>query len=394
MPADVEGQLAAEPAAAELAAIAGRLRTVDPAAVRAMAAQVGSIGDGVGGSVRTVGNGAAAVDGRWEGEGAQAFGTWVEAFRTAGERDRQAITDAGTALEQAGTTLEGLQREVDQQVSQALALAAAARQQAAATPDAPPGLADGMAGHALRGPTEAARAAVERAEAELTGVATRLRGLADGLTGFTTLAGPDAATMAPPPGFPLTWRPVETPTETDAAAARDGEGTGRTTGAGASSSADGDGAGGSGTGAGGSGAGAGGGGSTEATPLPAGTGKAPPGEVGDWIREAMAILAANGVPPEKMDPAAIATIIEHESGGDPDAINNWDSNATKGTPSQGLMQTIGPTFDAHKLPGHDDIRNPIDNIIAGVRYAIERYGSVSQVPGVVAEARGEAYVGY
>ena len=120
----------------------------------------------------------------------------------------------------------------------------------------------------------------------------------------------------------------------------------------------------------------------------------PQGQVGDSIREAMAVLQAEGVSLDKMDPDDIATIIEHESGGDPEATNNWDSNADKGTPSQGLMQTIGPTFDAHKLPGHGEITDPIDNIIAGVRYAIDRYGSVSQVPGVEAVARGDAYVGY
>ena len=58
------------------------------------------------------------------------------------------------------------------------------------------------------------------------------------------------------------------------------------------------------------------------------------------------------------------------------------------------MQTIGPTFEAYKLPGHDEITDPVDNIIAGVRYAVDRYGSVSAVPGVEALARGDAYVGY
>ncbi|WP_433030870.1 transglycosylase SLT domain-containing protein [Actinomycetospora sp. CA-053990] len=130
---------------------------------------------------------------------------------------------------------------------------------------------------------------------------------------------------------------------------------------------------------------------TDAGSAPAG---GPQGQVGDWIREAMAVLQAEGVSLDKMDPDDIATIIEHESGGDPEATNNWDSNADKGTPSQGLMQTIGPTFDAHKLPGHGEITDPIDNIIAGVRYAIDRYGSVSQVPGVEAVARGDSYVGY
>jgi SLT domain-containing protein len=87
-------------------------------------------------------------------------------------------------------------------------------------------------------------------------------------------------------------------------------------------------------------------------------------------------------------------IIKHESGGNPNAINNWDSNAAKGTPSKGLMQTIDPTFNRWKLAGHDNIYNPVDNIIAGVRYAIERYGSVSNVPGVVGTKTGSGYRGY
>jgi len=95
-----------------------------------------------------------------------------------------------------------------------------------------------------------------------------------------------------------------------------------------------------------------------------------------------------------MNPQDIATIIQHESGGNPNATNGWDSNAAAGHPSIGLMQTIGPTFDSYKLPGHDNIRDPVDNIIAGVRYAIGRYGSVSNVPGVRAVHNGGAYVGY
>ncbi|MCY1030278.1 transglycosylase SLT domain-containing protein [Corallococcus sp. BB11-1] len=123
-------------------------------------------------------------------------------------------------------------------------------------------------------------------------------------------------------------------------------------------------------------------------------GDMPPGQVGDWIKQATDILKANGIPADKMNPQDIAKIIEHESSGNPNAINNWDSNAQKGTPSIGLMQTIQPTFDAHKLPGHDNIRNPVDNIIAAVRYSIDRYGSVSNVPGIKGLNGGGAYVGY
>jgi hypothetical protein len=147
-------------------------------------------------------------------------------------------------------------------------------------------------------------------------------------------------------------------------------------------------------GGGGGGSAGGFGGYGSSGPPPSGSGPAPQGQVADWIREAIEILKAQGYPVDKMNPNDIWMIIQHESGGDPNAINNWDSNAARGTPSKGLMQTIDPTFNAHALPGHTNIYNPVDNIIAGVRYAIDRYGSVSNVPGVVGVNTGSGYRGY
>jgi SLT domain-containing protein len=92
--------------------------------------------------------------------------------------------------------------------------------------------------------------------------------------------------------------------------------------------------------------------------------------------------------------ADLRIIIHYESGGDPNAVNNSDSNAAGGTPSMGLMQTIQPTFDEYKLPGHDSIFDPVSNIIAGIRYANSRYGGLDQVPGVIAIKNGQPYVGY
>lgn len=120
----------------------------------------------------------------------------------------------------------------------------------------------------------------------------------------------------------------------------------------------------------------------------------PTDQVGKWLNEALGILKANGYSESLMNASQIRAIIQNESAGNPNAINLWDSNAAKGTPSKGLMQCIDPTFNAWSLPGHRSIYNPVDNIIAGVRYAIGTYGSISNVPGVVSMASGGSYQGY
>ena len=86
------------------------------------------------------------------------------------------------------------------------------------------------------------------------------------------------------------------------------------------------------------------------------------------------------------------TIITAESNWDPTAINNSDSNAAAGHPSQGLMQTIPSTFSAYSLGG--SITDPVSNIVAGIRYILATYGSISNVPGIKSKAAGGAYVGY
>lgn len=71
--------------------------------------------------------------------------------------------------------------------------------------------------------------------------------------------------------------------------------------------------------------------------------------------------------------------MQTESGGNPRAINNWDSNAKKGTPSKGLMQVIDPTFAAYaRAPFNKNIYDPLSNILASVRYAVSRYGSLAR----------------
>ncbi|MFE2410852.1 LysM peptidoglycan-binding domain-containing protein [Kitasatospora sp. NPDC059408] len=100
-------------------------------------------------------------------------------------------------------------------------------------------------------------------------------------------------------------------------------------------------------------------------------------DLAGWIEEARDILRANGdlVPPV----AAIEHRAMVESGGNPKAENHWDSNEAMYGGTFGLLQTIRPTFDTYSLPGHRDILNPVDSIIAGVRYANATYGSFESI---------------
>lgn len=96
--------------------------------------------------------------------------------------------------------------------------------------------------------------------------------------------------------------------------------------------------------------------------------------VEQWRPLVVSILKAKGLPVSLAD--TTLRRMDQESGGDPRAINNWDSNAAAGTPSKSLMQVIDPTFAAYKDPGFDDIWDPESNIRASMNYAIAQYGSL------------------
>lgn len=96
-----------------------------------------------------------------------------------------------------------------------------------------------------------------------------------------------------------------------------------------------------------------------------------------WIREARDIMKDHGIPGSY---DGIKRNIIRESSGDPDAVNNWDVNAKKGTPSRGLLQVIQPTFDRfHIKDTPDKLTDPVANIVAACNYAADRYGSMDNV---------------
>ncbi|WP_301128932.1 transglycosylase SLT domain-containing protein [Streptomyces cacaoi] len=102
-----------------------------------------------------------------------------------------------------------------------------------------------------------------------------------------------------------------------------------------------------------------------------------PNNLDGWIREAMSIMKQHGIPGSY---EGIHRNIIRESGGNPNAVNNWDINARNGVPSKGLLQVIQPTFDTYHVEGTpDNLLDPVANIVAACNYAADRYGSMDNV---------------
>ncbi|MFI7450704.1 transglycosylase SLT domain-containing protein [Nonomuraea sp. NPDC049714] len=311
----------------------------------------------------------AGVDEAWQGRSADQFDTYMRKYDTAAEYLKVALINSATSLDAAATALRSARTDIATICRDLTGNAASYRTRfLAGDPDATeddlrPGLRN-LVDQAIKEAqphVDAAGKAVTKADKDIK------RFLDDRELTFRAIPEVSTQQFTPAKGRKLDW-------ERDPDYQQGGRTSSQSHGGNDAAS------GGSTAGLGSSG------------PPPAGGRPAPTGQVKQWIDEAIEILRQHGVPDSKMNPADIAAIILHESANNPNAINTWDSNAAAGTPSKGLMQTIDPTFNAHKLPGHGEIYDPVDNIIAGVRYAISRYGSVSNVPGL--NNGNDGYVGY
>lgn len=126
---------------------------------------------------------------------------------------------------------------------------------------------------------------------------------------------------------------------------------------------------------------------------PTGKGVLPEGAVRSVIRRAMNLV---GVPDSLRSSWAQMAYARarQESGFNPNAVNQWDSNAKAGTPSIGLFQTIGPTFAAYMMRGMNNIRNPLHNAVAAFNYMFSRYGGGKSWQTALQRMFGLAGVGY
>ncbi|WMX69987.1 tape measure protein [Lactococcus cremoris] len=96
-----------------------------------------------------------------------------------------------------------------------------------------------------------------------------------------------------------------------------------------------------------------------------------------WAGQVKEALAANGLSTSQDMIDRVLRQIATESSGNEKAVqgNIGDINNITGDLAKGLMQTISSTFNAYKFPGHGDIFNGYDNLLAALNYAKSRYGS-------------------
>ncbi|MFS8098267.1 transglycosylase SLT domain-containing protein [Lentzea alba] len=376
-------EVAALPGGAELAGLADKIETAQPQAVRDIANRwkqaAGKCGDQTNALQRSV----SQLDGAWEGASADGFVAYMGNLMKCGTSMTDALNGAAADLEAAANALEGAKTSMTSICENLLSRARQLRQQMHNQPQED-------VDSAIRGlcaeATGDAKPVISQAENAVNAAAGTLKGRPGALSPkFSSIEDPNTQAFTPAPDKPVQWAPTPPPDDSTKASSSDTQSKPAPTQQGGNG-----GGGGGGASGGGGGGGMGGLGSSGGPP----SGSPPPGNVEEWIREAIKILQANGIPVTDENIDEIWKIIEKESSGNPHAINLWDSNAQKGTPSKGLMQCIDSTFNAHKLPGHDDIWNPVDNIIAGVRYTFSRYGGFEGHPGLKAMSQGGGYQGY